>query len=61
MRQFKSKRQMLECYRDWLLNHVIPGYQRRHDEESLRRSVAQLDEIEQQLGVIRHAPRIHRD
>lgn len=50
----KLKRSMLERYRDWLLNDVIPGFQRRKDQESIRRSVEQLDGIEKKLAKFRY-------
>ena len=50
----KLTRTTLERYRNWLLNDVIPGYQRQRDNESVRQSVIQLAEIEKKLGKFRY-------
>lgn len=51
-----TERAMLEQYLEWLLTRVIPGYERRHDGESVRQAQQQVDDIRWRLETGKPAP-----
>lgn len=53
MSQYQPPRPVLERYRDWLINDVIPGFQKNGYQESERRAVIQLNQIEAKLHKLR--------
>lgn len=51
-----KERAMLIRHRDWLLNDVIPGFRRQHNEASAQLAIRQLAEINEKLRY-EHYPR----
>ncbi len=51
-----TERTMLTEHLDWLHNDVLPGFERRHDTESIRRTLQQIDNIQWRLDTGKPAP-----